>query len=325
MREKGNKMDKMCTRAPHEDGMENSRRSEVEVRPYEVAQQVRTARYFFRPVSDEVGEAVGGRVRRAVVYGGFEVCAPNYDVERGMLAYPALEYVVGGRGWFTVGDAEWEVSRGSVFGYRVGTKVRIRSDPNSPLEKYFVCTGGAETVRLFGRTGVLDVRRPVVVDPERLRRIWDELIDEGRRRGPTADVICTALLDVLLLELGEEIGLSRRARGRSAGSRARFEHYRAWIEENASELTGLAEAADSLGTTPGELCRLFKRHGEESPARVLMRRKLALAAERLVAGGCLVKEAGAAVGMADPYHFSRAFKARFGVSPAIFRRTVVGG
>jgi AraC-like DNA-binding protein len=40
-----------------------------------------------------------------------------------------------------------------------------------------------------------------------------------------------------------------------------------------------------------------------------------LAAEYLVEHGGLVKEAAQRVGFADPYHFSRAFKAVHGVAP----------
>jgi AraC-like DNA-binding protein len=42
---------------------------------------------------------------------------------------------------------------------------------------------------------------------------------------------------------------------------------------------------------------------------------MTLAAEHLVENGGLVKEAAQRVGFADPYHFSRCFKAVHGVAP----------
>jgi AraC-like DNA-binding protein len=45
-----------------------------------------------------------------------------------------------------------------------------------------------------------------------------------------------------------------------------------------------------------------------------------LAAERLRDPGSLVKQVAAALGFSDPFHFSRAFKSVFGLSPEAFRR-----
>jgi AraC-like DNA-binding protein len=44
-----------------------------------------------------------------------------------------------------------------------------------------------------------------------------------------------------------------------------------------------------------------------------------LAAELLVESGGLVKEAAQRVGFADPYHFSRCFKAVHGLAPSQLR------
>ena len=43
------------------------------------------------------------------------------------------------------------------------------------------------------------------------------------------------------------------------------------------------------------------------------------AAERLRATETLVKDVAAALGYSDAFHFSRAFKAVFGISPQVFR------
>ena len=46
--------------------------------------------------------------------------------------------------------------------------------------------------------------------------------------------------------------------------------------------------------------------------------KMNRAAELLAVGSPLVKQVAEAVGFADPYHFSRAFKAVHGLSPRAF-------
>jgi AraC-like DNA-binding protein len=70
-----------------------------------------------------------------------------------------------------------------------------------------------------------------------------------------------------------------------------------------------------VGIEPSSVCRLFRRFQGTSPYQYLLRRKMILAAEYLFETGGLVKEAAQCVGFADPYHFSRCFKAVHGVSP----------
>jgi AraC-like DNA-binding protein len=48
--------------------------------------------------------------------------------------------------------------------------------------------------------------------------------------------------------------------------------------------------------------------------------KMNLAAERLRDPGSLVKQVAAELEFSDPFHFSRAFKSVFGLSPEAFRR-----
>ena len=69
------------------------------------------------------------------------------------------------------------------------------------------------------------------------------------------------------------------------------------------------------GLEVSSVCRLFRRYHDCSPYQHLLRRKMTLAAEHLVTHGGLVKETAQRVGFADPYHFSRCFKAVHGVAP----------
>jgi AraC-like DNA-binding protein len=81
----------------------------------------------------------------------------------------------------------------------------------------------------------------------------------------------------------------------------------------------LGDIAAAIGIKPTSVCRLFRRFQGTSPYQYLLRRKMIQAAEYLVETGGLVKEAAQRVGFADPYHFSRCFKAIHGVSPRQLR------
>ena len=98
-----------------------------------------------------------------------------------------------------------------------------------------------------------------------------------------------------------------------------YQRCRARIEASYLELHSLADAGDACGTSPAHLCRLFQRYAEASPYQLLVRLKMARAAALLLDGGRLVKQIGPLVGYDDPYHFSKAFKRVYGLSPEAFR------
>jgi AraC-like DNA-binding protein len=88
------------------------------------------------------------------------------------------------------------------------------------------------------------------------------------------------------------------------------------IDAEAARLSTLSEIAAAAGLDASSVCRLFRRYQGTSPYQYLLRRKMALAASHLVEHRGLVKEAALRVGFADPYLFSRRFKAVYGIAPS---------
>ena len=101
---------------------------------------------------------------------------------------------------------------------------------------------------------------------------------------------------------------------------ATYQRCRQHIQAGYARLTGLAEIARQCHVAPAYLCRLFRRYDHQTPYQFLMLLKMSLAAGRMQNPGILVKQVAAELGFADPFHFSRAFKSVFGLSPDAFRR-----
>ena len=118
----------------------------------------------------------------------------------------------------------------------------------------------------------------------------------------------SALLE--LLEALKAAGVDERVR------MAAQSMYQALIDAEAERLMTLREIAATAGLEESSVCRLFRRYQDTSPYQYLLRRKMNLAAAFLVEGKGRVKEAAQRVGFADPYHFSRCFKAVHGVAPS---------
>jgi AraC-like DNA-binding protein len=272
-----------------------------------LSQQVSGARYFFLNLAPARGAKVGPAL------GGRELCNPDYRVEREAYAYDGLEYVAEGDGWVELNGRRHRLAPGRVFAYGRTTRCKIGTDPARPMVKYFVCLAGAAAEKRLGRARVGPGQVHELAAHAELRGLFEDLIHEGQRQGSLTKALCAVRLELLLLKVEEHIRQGFRSED---PARERFLHCRALIEERAERFASLEEIAGAAGLEVSSICRLFRRYHDCSPYQHLLRRKMTLAAEHLVENGGLVKEAAQRVGFADPYHFSRCFKAVHGVAPS---------
>ncbi|MFW6038894.1 MAG: helix-turn-helix domain-containing protein [bacterium] len=127
-----------------------------------------------------------------------------------------------------------------------------------------------------------------------------------RRRDP---LVANAIEAVLLWaeESNPASGLSPDARTQRA---ARF------AAANCDRAVTAAEMARAAGLSTSRLNTLFREQFGESPVRFAERLRLERAGDLIVTAGLSVKEAAAAAGYDDPYHFSHRFSSRMGQPPS---------
>lgn len=84
----------------------------------------------------------------------------------------------------------------------------------------------------------------------------------------------------------------------------------------------LAVVAGALSSSPRQLQRAYAQFGEESFHEDLLGRRMAAAAQLLIEQpGIAVRDVARLVGYRQAPHFARAFRRRYGLSPARFRET----
>ncbi len=271
-----------------------------------LSKQVSGTRYFFL----NLAPAAGGK-GIAVTLGGRERCNPDYEIRRPAYSYHGLEYVAEGAGEVELDGVTHPLRPGSVFAYAPSTACGMRTDPARPMLKYFVCFAGASAARRLRQAGVGPGTVGTLATHAEIRDVLDDLVREGQRAGSLARTICAQLFELLLLKI-EDAASSGVVQGDPA--QETFQRCKALIDAEAERLMTLREIAQAAGLEESSVCRLFRRFQDTSPYQYLLRRKMNLAAAFLVEGG-LVKEAAQRVGFADPYHFSRCFKAVHGVAP----------
>lgn len=92
-----------------------------------------------------------------------------------------------------------------------------------------------------------------------------------------------------------------------------------WIDANYSESCTLDDIACAAGITGAHLIRLFREHLDVTPIRRLWAVRCDNGRRLLAETGLNVAEVAWQCGYKTPYHFSREFKARNGLSPRAYR------
>lgn len=272
-----------------------------------LSQQVSGTRYFFLNLAPTAGDKW-----LEVALGGRERCNPDYEIRRRSYAYFGLEYVAAGVGQVELDGECRSVRAGSVFTYAPTTQCVMRTDAERPMLKYFVCVSGADVAKRLRQAGVGPGTVRQLSAHAEIRSVVDDLVREGQRTGTLTRAICAQLFELLLLKIEEAAG----AAGQGDPAEVNFLRCKALIDAEAERLMTLREIAAAVGLEESSVCRLFRKYEDTSPYQYLLRRKMNLAAAFLVEGKGRVKEAAQRVGFADPYHFSRCFKAVHGVPPS---------
>jgi AraC-like DNA-binding protein len=276
-----------------------------------LSQQVTGARYFF------LNLAAGRREPLALTMGGREHCNPDYVIQRREFPFYVLEYVRSGQGTLRLDRRRHALRPGMVFAYAPTTDCEIHTNPSDPMVKYFLGLAGENVPGRLRRCGVPPGRARQLAAPAEVTSVLEDLVREGQRSGVLARRICATLFELLLLKIEDTSTLSPHA---SEPAREAFLRCKAVIDADAEHLGTLEEIARTAGVEASSVCRWFRRYQGTSPYQYLLRRKMNIAAEHLIEQGGLVKEVAQRVGFADPYHFSRAFKAVHGVAPRALLR-----
>jgi AraC-like DNA-binding protein len=93
----------------------------------------------------------------------------------------------------------------------------------------------------------------------------------------------------------------------------------AHVEARYMRSITVAELADMIGRSRSHVLKLFRQHIGVSAKQYIIDRQLKQACELLLSTTRSIAEIGQAVGISDPYHFSKLFRRHLKVSPTAFR------
>jgi AraC-like DNA-binding protein len=276
-----------------------------------LSQQVAQGRYFFLRLAPRASS------RLELILGGFEHCNPDYFVTRSRYPYFSIEYIVSGQGHALVNRQRHALAPGTLFAYGPRFPHELRTDAGDPLVKYFISFSGPRALARLRRCRLAPGQFRRLSPQSEIGGIFDQLLREGQRSGPGRFAICATLFEFLLLKIEDAASFTAHP---SERAREAFLRCRQYIDSEAENLRTLGEIARAVGAEASTLCRWFRRFEGLSPYQYLLRRRMNLAAAKLVEQGGLIKEVALEFGFSDPFHFSRQFRAVHGIAPSALRR-----
>ncbi len=256
------------------------------------------------------------RAPLAIISGGCELCAPEYEIHRETFPYSSIEYVVRGHGTLTLQNRTYALRAGVIFSYGPGVRQDIVADRTDPPVKYFVDFAGTKSQEILHVCGLPAGTAGQIFPAHEIQAIFDELIRHGQRASQRSPELCGKLLECMAMEIAEARAPRQGVETLSFLSYQRCRHQ---MEMHFRRLRTLREIAQECNLNEAYLCRLFQRYGHQSPYQYLLRLKMNQAAELLLQPGALVKQVAHQTGLGDAVHFSRVFKKVFGLSPDAFR------
>jgi len=163
----------------------------------------------------------------------------------------------------------------------------------------------------FGRSALFE--RPIAFESDLAIAAGLGLARELRVSDPATPLVAEGILFELLASL--EVRVRRRTKRPPWLDRAV-----ALIEDRLFEPLRIGEIAREAGVHPVHLAREFRRHLSVSPGELVRLHRLAWARDRLRRSNLPVAGIAAAAGFSDQSHLTRLFRARYGISPAAYRR-----
>jgi AraC-like DNA-binding protein len=121
----------------------------------------------------------------------------------------------------------------------------------------------------------------------------------------------------------DQVALSSAVRSKTQISKVhdrRVQIVRVLLEGSFHRKLGLREMGQEVNLSPWRLAHLFKSEIGVSPQRYLTLVRLQRAKDQLANSFLSVQQIGAAVGIPNPSHFTRSFKAAYGMTPVEYRR-----
>ena len=272
---------------------------------------VMDAEYFYYDTAPDYNHDL------AIICGGYEKCAPDFDINRSNYPYYFVKYTIRGKGTLDINAQTIQLRPGILTGFESGTAHHYKADPIDPMEHIFITFVGRRATELFTKSTLRQKHFIETADANSMQKLCHKILDIGLQKPPFSQEICCHYLCILLIEMAVSCANSTTQLSLSMRT---YQKCKAYIDAHFSWIQTPGEVAEQCDIDVRYMASLFKKHCHTSPSQYIMALKLNKAANLLLTTDDKIKEIAEQVGFLDPYHFSKNFKQFHGKSPNHYRK-----
>ncbi|RXZ82192.1 AraC family transcriptional regulator [Paenibacillaceae bacterium] len=232
-------------------------------------------------------------------------------------------YCVAGEGWIELGGKRLAVGKHQLSVIPAGEGHRYGASANDPWSICWFHLRGQHVLEYIRLYGLEDGPIPL---PASLHTHWIDSFERcyslmtDKPYSMQVQVHISQTIGQLLGRIGLGAGGSEIDKKRNLD----LERAIRYMNDRMTESIKLGELAAHTGLSRQHLIYLFNLETGFPPVEYYLRMKMQKAGQLLSLTDLTIKEIAAAVGIADPYYFSRMFKKRIGVSPSEYRSELRG-
>lgn len=227
-------------------------------------------------------------------------------------------YIARGKGRFeSKRTGTLAVEGGAVILLFPGEWHRYRPSAESGWDEYWVSFGGEHVDHLV-KQGFFSPQEPVLRTgaDETIERAYLDLLDRARTEPIGYQQLNAAGVQEIL---AASLAAVRRERHGGRGDEI-VRKAKAEMERRVEGILSVDKLASSLALSEEHLRRLFRVHTGMSPYQYYLELKIHRARQMLRETALTVKEIAGKLGFESPFHFSKTFTQRAGVSPTHWRQ-----
>lgn len=232
-------------------------------------------------------------------------------------SWTALHYTVSGHGKLFLNDLQFLIKKGDWFYIPAGSQVKLVSNPEDPLEYYWMSFYPAYTDEIREVLSFYE-KKPIrpANSKQRVAQIFSELLQANT---PSAEVYFTALSALMQIFASEFTQVDTNPN--NVRYEELVENTKQIIERNYTDNSfTIQDTANILHINHPQMSRIFKEVMGQTPVSYLINLRLSYASELLKNKPYSVSEVCDASGFSNEWHFMKQFKKKYGMTVKEYRQ-----
>lgn len=259
-----------------------------------------------------------------VIMAGETLPSPEYRMERtersGIFwgGVYVFEYYISGRSYIESGNKTYEVTAGDFVFMNARKKITYYSDKNDPCTKLWINFAGPLIRSVVDTLGLSSPVYLLQLDTAKeLSELHTELAGiTEETRADALDRVALHLVQLFLKINNTLIRTKKTERGRKLRTPEKIKEY---IDSLSRPILHLDDLSERFSLSKTYIIHCFKRKYGISPQKYILQKKITEAQNMLTEKEMSIAETASYLDFGSTQHFSKAFKAQTGQSPAAYR------